>query len=241
MKSKKTCLLFFLFALTIFSVANVSAAPPAFTDTFFEDQCKFTSKGSNPYFILQPGHELLLEGDDEGDLVRLVITVLDRTKVIDGVETRVVRERETQNGELLEVSDNYFAICKQTNSVFYFGEDVDFYKDGQVINHDGSWRAGVNGARPGIIMPGTLLLGSRYFQEIAPDVALDRAEIRKLDAVVSTPFGNFENCLLTRETTPLEPDALEFKRYAPGVGLIKDGPLELISFSTADATFYSPN
>ena len=214
--------------------AALFAAPLEFTDRFFEERCKFTSTGTNPFFILKPGHELVLEGDDDGEFVRLVITVLNKTKVIDGVETRVVREKETINGDLVEISDNYFAICKPTNSVFYFGEDVDFYENGQVMSHDGSWRAGVKEARPGIIMPGTLLLGARYFQEVAPDVALDRAEIRKLDATVSTPSGIFENCLGTKETTPLEPDAREFKYYAPGVGLIKDGPVELISISRAD-------
>lgn len=230
----------FLVIVTLFCSVAI-AAEPKFTDTFFEDQCAFKSTGRNPYFILEPGHELVLEGDDDGEFVRLVITVLDRTRIIDGVETRVVRERETVDGELVEISFNYFAICKQTNSVFYFGEDVDFYENGQVVGHEGTWRAGRNGARPGIIMPGTVLIGARYFQEIAPDVALDRAEIRKLDAVLDTPFGTFEDCLLTRETTPLEPDAVEFKTYARGVGLIKDGPIKLVRVETASGAIYPLN
>jgi hypothetical protein len=231
-----TVFLFFAFNLLITGL--LFAGPQKFTDQFMEEDCKFVSTGRNPYFILEPGHELVLEGNDDGEIVRLVITVLDETKMVDGVETRVVREKEWIDGELYEVSLNYFAICKQTNSVFYFGERVNFYENGQVVNHDGSWEAGVNGARPGIIMPGTLLIGARYYQEVAPDIALDRAEIRRLDAVVSTPFATFQNCLLTRETTPLEPDAVEFKQYAPGVGLIQDGPIELTGFSTANATYF---
>ena len=147
--------------------------------------------------------------------MRLVITVLDETIEINGVQTRVVRERETANGELVEGSRNYFAICKPTNSVFYFGEDVNIYEDGQIVSHEGAWRAGENDAQAGIIMPGTLLIGARYFQEIAPDVAMDRAEILKVDAEISTPFDDFTGCLQTRETTPLEPSASEIKLMLP--------------------------
>jgi hypothetical protein len=200
----------------------------AFTDTFGIESCQFTSVGRNPFFILEPGHQLVLEGVDDGDEVRLVITVLDETKAIQGVETRVVEERESENGELVEVSRNYFAICTGTNSVFYFGEDVDIYRNGRIVSHAGAWQAGVNGARPGIIMPGTILLGARYFQEIAPQLAMDRAEIESLTRVLRTPAGEFTNVLETEETTPLEPDAEESKFYMAGIGLIKDGSLELV-------------
>jgi hypothetical protein len=203
-------------------------ANEAFTDTFAIESCEFASTGRNPFFILEPGHQLVLAGEDDGEQVRLVITVLNEVKVVDGVETRVVEERETKDGELVEVSRNYFAICAKTNSVFYFGEDVDIYEDGRIVSHDGAWQAGTNGARPGIIMPGTVLLGARYFQEVAPDVAMDRAEVESLTRVVQTPAGRFMNVLETEETTPLEPNAEGFKYYAAGIGLIKDGPLELI-------------
>ena len=80
-----------------------------------------------------------------------------------------MRERETADGELVEISRNYFAICRPSNSVFYFGEDVNIYENGEVVSHEGAWLAGVNGAREGMIMPGTVLIGARYFQEIAPE------------------------------------------------------------------------
>ncbi|MGH7340605.1 MAG: hypothetical protein ACREKH_08965, partial [Candidatus Rokuibacteriota bacterium] len=140
------------------------ARPKVFTDTFQIERCTFATRGRNPYFILIPGHRLELEGDDEGVLVRVVITVLDETLTVDGVQTRVVEERETEDGELIEVSRNYFAVCTETESVFYFGEDVDIYKNGVVDSHDGAWRAGIAGARPGVIMPGLNLVGARYFQ-----------------------------------------------------------------------------
>ena len=133
-----------------------------------------------------------------------------------------------KDGELYEIALNYFAMCKETNSIYYFGEDVDFYENGVITSHDGSWLHGVRGARAGLQMPGLPLLGSRYFQEIAEGVALDRAEILRLDATVTTPFARFSNVLLTEETSPLTPGVKEEKFYAPDIGLIKDGPVVLV-------------
>jgi hypothetical protein len=206
---------------------SADAAERPFTRNF--PRCTLTPTGRNRYMILEPGYQLVLEGDDDGTAVRLVITVLDQTEMVGDVETRIVEERETEDGELSEVSQNFFAFCAENASFFYFGEQVDFYENGQVVNHDGSWRADEGGAKFGLQMAGLPLYGARYFQEFAPDVAEDRAEIVSLKEVVETPAGRFRGCLKTRETTLLEPDLKEFKFYAPGVGLIKDGELELVS------------
>ncbi len=187
----------------------------AFTDTFLVDEKDLASRGSNPYFILEPGYKLVLE-DETGEEV-LTVTVLDETKKVGKVETRVVEERETVNGKVKEVSRNYFAICKRTNSVYYFGEDA-----------GGAWLHGERGARFGLIMPGTVLLGARYYQEIAPDVAMDRAEVVSLTETLETKAGKFDSVLKTEETTPLERDEREYKDYAPGIGLIQDGDLKLV-------------
>ncbi len=214
---------------TIVAVPSGLLADKAeFTDSFRLDECTFKTRGSNPYFILEPGYKLILEGEDGKEFVRLEITVLNETEMVNGVRTRVVEELETADSQLVEISRNYFAICQQTNSVVYFGEDVDIYEDGEVVSHDGAWRAGENGARAGVMMPGIVLLGARYFQEVAPEVAMDRAEILSLDAVVETPAGTFEEVLVTEETTPLEPNAKELKFYAPGIGLIQDSALKLV-------------
>jgi len=198
-----------------------------FTTDFRIEECTFSSVGRNPFFILEPGYQLTLEGEsDEGPVV-VQITVLDETKKVDNIVTRVVKEMEWEDGELIEVSQNYFAICNETNSVFYFGEDVDIYDEGEIVSHDGAWLAGQDGAEAGILMPGTILLGSRYYQEIAPGVAMDRAEIMVMDATVETLAGTFSNCLETLETTPLEPSAEDSKFYAPGIGLIVDAELSL--------------
>jgi hypothetical protein len=103
---------------------------------------------------------------------------------------------------------------------------VDIYKKGRIVEHEGAWLSGVQGARFGLIMPGTPLLGARYYQEMAPKVAQDRAEVVSLTEKLKTPAGTFENCLKTEETTPLE-RGKEYKLYAPGIGLIQDGDLKL--------------
>lgn len=180
--------------------------------------------GRNPFFILEPGYQLVLEGGKD----RLTISVLDQTRVVDGVETRIVEERETEDGELVEVSRNFFAISKRTNNVYYFGEEVDEYKDGKVVSHGGAWLAGVDGAKFGLLMPGQPLLGARYQQEVAPGKAMDRAEVVGLDEVVKTQAGEFKGCLKTEETNPLKPNEKESKLYAPGVGLVREESLTLL-------------
>jgi hypothetical protein len=179
--------------------------------------------GRNQFFILEPGFQLVLESKNE----KLAITVLDETKEVDGILTRVVEEREWKKGKLAEVSRNFFAICDKTNDIFYFGEEVDMYKREKLVSHKGAWIAGENNARPGLIMPGDPIVGMKYYQEIAPRRAMDRAEVIDLEYTRETPAGTFTKCLKTRETTPLNFFEREYKIYAPDIGLIKDGKLLL--------------
>lgn len=201
-------------------------AGPGWTKTFAIDPGELQPTGRNPYFILEPHYQLVFEDENE----RLEVTVLDETRIIDGVETRVVEERESKYGQLVEVSRNYFAISRRTNSVFYFGEEVDIYRAGEIVSHDGAWLSGRGGATFGLMMPGLVLLGSGYFQEVAPEVAMDRARIVSTSETVDCPAGQFASCLKVEETTPLEPGVKEYKHYAAGVGLIQDGSLKLVSF-----------
>lgn len=200
------------------------------TEDFNIGSRTFASNGSNDFYILEPGYRLVLEGLEDGEDLKLQITVLNDTKVVDGVETRIVEEREWENGELIEVSRNYFAFCIETKSVFYFGEEVDDYKNGEIVGHGGEWEAGKDGAKAGLMMPGLVLLGSAYYQEVAPDVAMDRAVHISTDATQETPAGNYVNCLKVEESTPLEKGVKEYKIYAPGVGLVKDGDALLVSY-----------
>lgn len=198
---------------------------------FATQDCDFSSTGRSDYFILEPGAQLVLEQRDGRDKVQLVVTVLDETKIVDGIETRVVEEKESENGEIVEISRNYFAICGQTKDVFYFGETVDFYQDGEVSNHEGSWLAGVDGAKAGIIMPGKPEIGMKYYQEVAPEIAEDRAEIISLDEVVVTPAGRFEKVLKVKEENPLEGRETEYKFHVKGIGLIQDEDLKLVQYT----------
>lgn len=187
----------------------------------------FLSEGRNRYFILEPGYQLVLKGNEDGEKVDLIITVLNETKKIDGVETRVVEERESHNGKLAEVSRNYFAIGKDFGTIYYFGEDVDVFARGKVT-HDGSWHSGVDGAKFGVMIPGEIKIGAKYYQERAPKIALDRGENISTSEIAKMPAGEFEHCLKVKETSPLEPKTVEYKLYAPNVGLIRDGKLELV-------------
>ena len=211
------------------------AHDPEYTSEFDRDRCTFTTTGSNPYFPLWPGYALLLEGEeeDEGEIVEIssLNTVLPETEMVDGVKTRVYEERESEDGELVEVSRNFMAFCRETGDVWYFGEDVDIYEDGEVVSHDGAWRAGVDGAEPGIIMPGNPFVGARYFEEIAPGVAEDQGEIVGVDETVTVPVGTFEHVVATVGTSNLDPSALDEKYYAPGVGNIVDEVLELVEIT----------
>ena len=230
MTMKKTFLVihFILFILST-SYAQDKDDKRPFTETLMQDNYTFTTTGSNQYFILEPGYQLVMEGTEDDETIRLIITVLDETKKIGNIETRVVEENESVNGETIEISRNFFAFCEQTSSVYYFGEEVDNYKDGEIVNHAGAWIAeGDNKA--GVIMPGLILLGARYYQEIAPGIAMDRAEIISMTVNLLTPTGNFVNCLKVMETTALNSKEKEYKIHAPGIGLIKDEDLLLVKY-----------
>ena len=208
---------------------GASLRAETWTTEFPIDKQDLASTGRNPYFILEPGHYLVLKGGD----VELTITVLTETKMVEGVQTRVVEERETKAGKLFEISRNYFVISKRTNDVFYFGEDVDIYKGGKVVSHSGAWLSGVHGARFGLFIPGQPSVNARYYQEVAPGVAMDRVEIISLTDTVRTPAGEFKNCLKVKETTPLEAGVTDYKYYAPGIGMVQDGALKLVKSGTA--------
>ena len=196
------------------------------TDEFHLAERTFSPTGRNRFFILEPGYTIVIESKSD----KVIITALDQTKKIGDVVTRIVEEREFEDGKLTEVSRNFFAICTATSDVFYFGEEVDDYKDGKITGHGGAWRADEKGCKAGIIMPGTALLGARHYQEIAPN-AMDRAEIIADDVTMTTPAGTFKNCIRVKETSPLEPGDICYKTYAPGIGIIQDEDLLLTAWS----------
>ncbi|MGH8251571.1 MAG: hypothetical protein ACREVI_12890 [Steroidobacteraceae bacterium] len=221
-------------------LAVAGAQGDGFTTQFPLAACNFKTSGGNAFFRLQPNRQLYLsnvrcvDAGDCDELEEVWITVLPETRLVKffqgsrqlAVRTRVVQEFETADGEVDEISYNFFANCSPMNDVYYFGEEV---FDGEGNPADDAWLAGVDGARPGLIMPDrAFLLGSKYYQEIAPS-ARDRARHTKLGLAVEVPAGVFHGCVEITETTPLEPGEESIKVYCPNVGLVIDEELELIA------------
>jgi hypothetical protein len=195
----------------------------------------------NPYFPLSVGQQWVYSGKEQGETIGLRITVLGRTETLRfpgvRVKTRVVEEVEWADADadgvidedesLIEVSRNYFAQT-QDGTVCYFGEAVDIYEDGVIVSHEGAWRADDTGNAPGIYMPGAPQPGMTFQQELAPGLAEDEATIVGF-GTTKVPAGTFTDALTVREFNPLD-GSRGTKVYAPGVGLVVDGPLELISY-----------
>ncbi len=177
------------------------------------DPANFVRKIDNPYMPLKPGTVFVYRGEDL--IGRFKVT--DRKREIAGVRTTVVKDIEFVEGKLGEKTFDYFAQDRAGN-VWYFGEDTAEYENGKVVSTEGSWLAGVGGAKPGIVMLADPEVGLTYRQENAPGVAEDKARVVSLKAKANVPFGRFEDVLKTSEFSPIEPDLQEFKFYAPGIG-----------------------
>jgi len=187
----------------------------------------FVTEIDNPFYPLAVGAQWVLEGEDDGEAVRVQITVLDENEEVMGVNTQVIEEREWADDVLTEVSRNFFAQTEE-GTVCYFGEDVDIYDDAgeEVVDHEGAWRAGDNEALPGIVMPAEPAVGQSYDQEYAPDVALDHAEHESMGDTVEVPFGTFTDTLTVIETSPFD-SGESLKQYARGVGILVDESIQL--------------
>ena len=217
--------------LILSSCAQVPVPQAGVTTEGWQDEFDLANRnlshtGEATYFNLTPGFQITLESSFE----TLVISVLDETREIGGITARVVEEREHKNGELSEISRNFYAIDPETGDVFYFGEEVDFYTQGKISGHSGAWIAYEGKNRPGLIMPGTPIVGMKYYQEIAPGAAMDRARVVSILETFTTVIGEFENCLLTQESSQINPAAIEYKTYCPSIGLVQDQSLVLTSY-----------
>jgi hypothetical protein len=181
----------------------------------------FTTRIDNPYFPLRPGsRRVYRETDPAGKVQRIVVRVTRRTKrVASGIVGRVVRDTVTEDGELVEDTFDYYAQDRRGN-VWYLGERTIEYEDGRPVSTAGSFEDGVDGARRGIAMLARPRVGREYAQERAPGVSEDRARVLSRDEQAEVPAGHFRRVLLTRDWNPLEPDVLEYKLYAKGVGLV---------------------
>lgn len=179
----------------------------------------FVAVIDNPYMPFVPGTQSVYEGLSDGQHERNVVTVTDRTKVILGVTTTVVHDQVFAGGELAEDTIDWYAQDRFGN-VWYFGEDTAEYENGEVVTTEGTWQAGVDGAQPGIVMLGAPQVGAIYRQEYDPGQAEDVGKVIGMDATVDVPYGSFDRILVTEDTTPLQPELLENKFYAPGIGVV---------------------
>jgi hypothetical protein len=170
----------------------------------------------NPYFPLPVGRQWVYR---EGRR-RVEVTVTDRTKLIaNGVVARVVRDEVTLAGVPVEITEDYYAQDDE-GTVWYLGEATTEYEDGTPVSTEGSFEAGVDGARAGIVMPARPRVGMRYRQEHYEGHAEDRAKIVSLRERVKVPLKRYRSTLMTLDSNPLEPDVLEAKFYARGVGMV---------------------
>ena len=205
------------------------------------DPAELTTEIDNPYWPMQPGSRWVYREQGENGDLQVVVTVTGRKKIVDGIEALVVRDVVTENGEVIEDTFDWYAQDADGN-VWYLGEDTKEFEDGKVVSTSGSWEAGVDGAQAGIIVPADPKPGMKYRQEHYEGEAEDRAEVLRLDAKATVPFGSFSDVLQTKDTTPLEPGLVEHKYYARGIGpvlavAVSDGGgrEELISFRRGKA------
>jgi hypothetical protein len=200
----------------IFTVEGASPSCKPFNRSDFPNPTRITNK----YLPLKPGTTFIYDGTKESSSQRDVFSITHKTKTIQGVTTIEIRDTVKLNGTLAELTLDWFAQDKFGN-VWYFGEFATEYENGVPVSHEGSWQAGVNGARPGIVMKAQPRVGEFYCQEVAPGVAQDQAQVLSLDKDRCVPKGCFDDALLTKETSPLIPGVVENKYYAPGIGLIE--------------------
>jgi hypothetical protein len=193
------------------------------------DAGPFSAEIDHPFFPMPVGTQWILIGDDDGEPIRVVITSLPDTEMVAGVTTRVIEEREWEDGELVEVSRNFF-VLNAAGDLCYYGEDVDDYEAGQIVDHGGAWRAGVDGALPGILLPANPQIGQTFKQEVAIGVAEDQAEQVAAGESVTVGLGAFTDTIRYEESSPLD-SGTSLKIYARGVGLLVDESIERIPMS----------
>jgi len=177
----------------------------------------FVGAITNPYFPLTPGTRFIYEGQTQAGLEHSEFFVTHNTRVILGVTCTEVRDTVMLDGEVTEDTLDWFAQDMAGN-VWYFGENTHEIEDGLITTIDGTFMAGVDGDKPGIIMKASPTVGDFYSQEFSLANAEDFAEVVSLTESVTVPAGSYNQCLKTKETTPLETDLLEHKYYAAGVG-----------------------
>jgi hypothetical protein len=199
---------------------------PQGSDPVELDPADFVATIDNPFWPMAVGSRWVYrETDAEGTDQRVEVTVTEDTKEIIGITATVVHDVVSEDGDIVEDTLDWYAQDAAGN-IWYLGEDTKEYENGEVVSTEGSWTAGIDGAQPGIVLPAEPAVGMAYRQEYYAGQAEDAAEVLSLDEHVDVPFGSFDDVLMTKEFTPLDPEAVENKFYARGVG-----PVQVIAVS----------
>ena len=186
------------------------------------DPSRFVRTVDNPWFPLRPGTTFVYRGVKDGEPSRDVVRVTSRTRVIQGVRCTAVSDRLYTSGRLSERTTDWYAQDRD-GTVWYFGEDTaELDRAGKVTSREGSWLAGVAGARAGVFMPARPRVGQRFRQEYLKGHANDHFQVLSLRAPVRVPAVSSHRALLTKEWTPLEPDVVDHKLYVRGIGLVDE-------------------
>jgi hypothetical protein len=177
------------------------------------DPADFVARIDHPYWPMAPGSTWVYREGAQ----RVVVTVTDRMKRIQGIPATVVHDVVSENGAVVEDTWDWYGQDKDGN-LWYLGEDTKEFEHGRVTSTEGSWEAGVDGAEAGMLLPAKPEAGMAYRQEYLKGEAEDEAEILSVDEQAEVPFGSFDHVVMTKDFTPLEPDLVEHKFYARGVG-----------------------
>jgi hypothetical protein len=228
-------------AIAAVAACSSSSGPRASTSTTAgyrptAHAADFSANVDNPWFPLKPGTVTVSRGTKDGKPARDVVVVTHRTKVIDGVPTRLVQDRLFLDGKLAESTSDYYAQ-DNAGTVWYFGEATETLDaTGKVLDREGSWQSGVDGARPGVFMEAKPTRGHTFRQEYYAGHAEDHFAVVDLSTPIRVPAGAYRNAMLTKEWTPLEPDVLDHKYYVRGIGEVREvsvkGAVESLSLVT---------
>lgn len=183
------------------------------------DPADFSTTIDNPYWPMEPGTRWTYrETDQDGEELRVVVTVTDDTKAIaNGITARVVRDTVYRGEEIVEDTFDWYAQ-DSSGTVWYLGEQTEEFDGGRSVSTEGSFEAGVDGALPGVVMPAAPVPGMSYRQEYLAGEAEDNGEVLRVGEIAATPFGQFDDVVVTRDTSTIEPDVVEYKFYANGIG-----------------------